>query len=336
MPLESFFIGFATAFFTIFAVHILFFRPQRTRFQTVVGGIMAVWALWSLKDLVLTFPGMYTPGALRWVMMVDGWSALTYAVFVFETTMTGWFTHRRFLLLSAPFAAFTLAYALWPTEAVTQAYAVFLWFFAWTVVIVGYVKVRQQIRYVRENFSNIEQIDSSWLTPVMIFSIVSQLAWLFVSFYANTRADIVYYVSVILLWLMVLRYSWNFTPIRVPDAEAVPVAAPKEYTFAGRLEQTMDEQQLYLNDSLTLSDLARAIGTNRTYASAYLQQVKGLTFYDYVNQLRIERKSIPLMREHPEYTLEHVARESGFRSLSTFRRAFVKLTGTTPSQFGRH
>ena len=39
------------------------------------------------------------------------------------------------------------------------------------------------------------------------------------------------------------------------------------------------------------------------------------------------------MREHPEYTLEYVARQSGFGSISTFRRAFQKFTGMSPSQF---
>ena len=62
------------------------------------------------------------------------------------------------------------------------------------------------------------------------------------------------------------------------------------------------------------------------------QQMK-MTFYDYINSLRIERAAIPLMREHPEYKYEYVASESGFASISTFRRAFVKVTGQTPSQY---
>jgi AraC-like DNA-binding protein len=39
------------------------------------------------------------------------------------------------------------------------------------------------------------------------------------------------------------------------------------------------------------------------------------------------------MQEHPEYTLEYIAAESGFSSISTFRRAFYKFTGKAPSQF---
>ena len=61
--------------------------------------------------------------------------------------------------------------------------------------------------------------------------------------------------------------------------------------------------------------------------------MKGTTFYDYVNALRIHKKSVPLMQEHPEYAFDYIARQSGFNSLSTFQRAFRKYTGTTPGKF---
>ena len=64
-----------------------------------------------------------------------------------------------------------------------------------------------------------------------------------------------------------------------------------------------------------------------------IDQDRKLTFYDYVNALRIEKMSIPLLVEHPEYTLDYIAKQSGFNSLSTFRRAFRKQTGTTPGNF---
>ena len=338
MNISTFCIGFSTAFFTIFALHILCFRRQRSHFQTVVGCIMAVWALLCLKDIVFTFPGMYKPSVLRWVMIIDGWSALTYAVFIFESTMPHWLSWRRMLLLVLPFVAFTVAYALWPVKGVTIAYAVFLWFFAWTIVAIGFFKARRQIAYVRQNYSDIERIDVSWLHPVFLFAIVTQLAWLVVSLYDTWLTDVLYYLICIALWLLMLHYSWDYHPILVPEPESMTVSREplqRDYAFAGQLERTMEDEQLYLNSSLTLQDLAQAVGSNRTYVSNYLLQVRQQTFYDYVNQLRIEKKSIPLMLQHPEYTLEHVANESGFRSLSTFRRAFVKLTGKTPSQFGK-
>ena len=74
------------------------------------------------------------------------------------------------------------------------------------------------------------------------------------------------------------------------------------------------------------------IGVATTFFTIFALRMK-MTFYNYINKLRIERAAIPLMREHPEYKYEYIASESGFSSISTFRRAFVKVTGRTPSQY---
>lgn len=332
--ISAFLIGVSTAFFSVFAIHILFWRKNRTRFQTVVGYTMAIWALWSLKDIIITFPEMYTPQVLNWIMVIDGWSALSYTIFVFEVVMPGWVTLRKFLLLSIPFFIFTILYAVQQEQWVIYAYSVFLWFYAWSVVCIGYVKMRRQLAYIRKNYSNIDNIDVSWLKPVFSFVIISQLAWLFISLYATVLGDILYYAATIVLWLMVLRYSWNFRPVSIEyDSEQESELQYHMPIHEGALEQLVEEQKMYLKKDLVLADLASAMGTNRTYVSNYLSQVRGQTFYDYINQMRIEKVSMPLLREHPEYTLEYIASESGFASISTFRRAFLKLMGQTPRQF---
>lgn len=334
--ISAFLIGISTAFFTVFALHILFWRKGRTRFQLVLGCIMAVWAVWNAKDMITTFPGMYRKEVLDWILVVDGWSALTYTVLLFEVVMPKWLTLNRMLLLALPFAAFTLVYSAWTDDRVIYAYVVFLWCYAWAVVSIGYVKMKRYLVYVRKNYSNIDDIDVAWLKPVFFFAIVSQLAWLLTSLSGTVIADIIYYISTVLLWLMVIHYSWDFHPI-VIDKNTEPECSVNSKNTPpiaeGALEQLVEEQKLYLKKNLTLVDLANALNTNRTYVSNYLSQVLGVTFYDYINQLRIERVSIPMMREHPEYKLDFVAHESGFASISTFRRAFIKLTGQTPSQF---
>ena len=330
--ITAFTIGVTTTFFAVFAIYILFWRKDCSRFQTIIGCIMAVWCLWNLKDLVLTFPGMYRDEVLNWLLIVDGWSALTYMVLIFEVVIPGWITWSRLLLSAMPFAAFTAAYALWPCQMVIYAYVGFLWCFAWGIVIFGYIRMKNKLTYLLDNYSNIDKTNVSWLRPVFFFSILGQLLWLAISFWASPVGDIVYYVMTIVLWLIVLYYSWDFQPIAITsepvetpadDPAAIGETSPSEAKKQlpnGRLETLMEEQKYYLKPTLTLNELAQELNTNRTYISSYLNRQMNMTFYDYINKLRIERAAIPLMREHPEYKLEFVASQSGFASISTFRR----------------
>lgn len=107
----------------------------------------------------------------------------------------------------------------------------------------------------------------------------------------------------------------------------------RDYSFAGILERIIEEKKLYLKADLCIADLAAQLSTNRTYLSDYFGHVLHTSFYDYVNRMRIERACIPLMSEKNNLKLQAIAEESGFRSVTTFRRAFFKLTGRTPYSY---
>jgi len=329
--ISAFFVGAATMYFLLNAVQILS-QKHRTRYQTTLGWIFVVWTLSNLKDIIITFPELYTERVQNYILLVDGWMALSYVVLIFEVTMPGWTTLRRILLLCIPWIAFTLAYALWPSTAIMRAYAVYLWCFAWTIVGIAYVKIRRYNRYIRDNFSNIEHIDISWLRYIFWFCIISQLSWLVTAVMYSVYADALYYASTILLWQMVIHYSYHFTPITMvaPQPLETPV---KDYPFSEELDRLMTQKKLYLKTNLSLEELAYQLHTNRTYLSDYFNHVKHVTFFDYINQLRIEYSAIPLIHEHPEYTLDYIAAKSGFNSISTFRRSFQKLTGVSPSSY---
>lgn len=97
------------------------------------------------------------------------------------------------------------------------------------------------------------------------------------------------------------------------------------YHFLERLEECMTKEKAFLNPHLTLSELARRVGTNRTYLSNYLNNELKVSFFDYVNAYRLEHLHNLLLTTN--YTLEVLAECSGFRSLSTLRRRFALRYG---------
>ncbi|MDO4159580.1 MAG: helix-turn-helix domain-containing protein [Prevotellaceae bacterium] len=304
------------------------------RFHKILGYIFIFWALSCLKDIIQTIPGFYTRQTLDYILVFDGWSAISFVCFLFELTMPGWVTLRKVAVMFIPFLIFTVLYVLFPCDAIFYSYSAFLIIFGLTIVIVGYAKARKYIEYVRDNYSNIDDIDISWIKYVYLIAFASQLLWLLVSIVSNIYFDAVYYISIIVMWHIAIYYCRGLKPIKVEkDSDDEKTSEDKTYPFAGQLEKIVEEEQLYLNPNLSLSNLVARMGTNRTYLSEYFSNVKGMTFYDYINEQRIKKKSVPMMKEHPEYTLDYIAQLSGFNSQSTFRRSFLKYTGVNPGKY---
>lgn len=115
------------------------------------------------------------------------------------------------------------------------------------------------------------------------------------------------------------------------EPEPEELKLQQEAAFAERMYQLFEKEHVYLNPRLRLSELAMLLGTNRTYLSQYFNQNCESTFYDFVNDYRIHHAK--LLLHSTDDTLETIAMNSGFNSLSTFRRAFVQREGMSPIEF---
>lgn len=332
--LWPFYIGVSTTYFVINAIQ-LFHNKSRTHLQTVLGAIFILWAVISSKDLIAIVSWPLTNEDLYYFLLFDGWVAFTYAILIYEVTTPGWTTWSRVVKTTLPFLLFTLVYIVWPITLIINLYGLFLDIYTIVIIIIAIVKARRYNRYIRSNYSNIDEIDISWINKILLMTMLSQISWVVATFYPGVITDTIYYFFTLLMWQKFLSYSRRMRPVPIeklsPQLDAVE--GTRSFAFAGVLEDVVEKKELYLNQELTLVDLAKAVNTNRTYLSYYFSNVKKTTFYDYINQLRITKKCLPMMQEHPEYTLDYVAAKSGFKSISTFRRAFIKLTGKSPSQY---
>lgn len=115
------------------------------------------------------------------------------------------------------------------------------------------------------------------------------------------------------------------------ESEPEELKLQQEAAFAERMYLLFEKEHVYLNPRLRLSELATLLGTNRTYLSQYFNQNCESTFYDFVNDYRIHHAK--LLLHYTDDTLETIAMNSGFNSLSTFRRAFVQREGMSPIEF---
>ena len=78
-----------------------------------------------------------------------------------------------------------------------------------------------------------------------------------------------------------------------------------------KLESMMNEQQTYLKNDLLLNDVAKQLGTNRTYLLAALNSCAHMTFKEYINRKRIAHAE-QLMAQNPLTPKTEIATLSGY------------------------
>ena len=88
-----------------------------------------------------------------------------------------------------------------------------------------------------------------------------------------------------------------------------------------RVEEVMSSRHLFLDDNLTLGQLAKEVGTNRTYLSRMFNQRKMTGFDRYLCNLRLGYANSIIDYGLP---VEIMARESGFPTVRAFYRSIIE------------
>ena len=104
--------------------------------------------------------------------------------------------------------------------------------------------------------------------------------------------------------------------------------------YRRQLEEVMATDKPYLENDLTLTQLAGRIGLSSHHLSQLFNEHLGQTFFDYINTQRID--DVKRCLADPAYdnqAILSIALEAGFNSKTAFNSAFRKYTGQTPSAF---
>ena len=140
-------------------------------------------------------------------------------------------------------------------------------------------------------------------------------------------------------WLMLLLLvplPLLFLKRRIrPEAGIQDPAVPdKGQELMGRITQLMEKEQVFRNKGLSVDDMAKRLGTNKTYISAFVNMNSGMSFSAYVNKYRVEYAQ-RLMQEQPGIKLADVSMTAGFSSETSFFRNFKSVTGKSPAEWSK-
>ena len=101
-----------------------------------------------------------------------------------------------------------------------------------------------------------------------------------------------------------------------------------------RADDFMKEEKLFLQNDLKLFDLANRLAISPHHLSQVINEHRGKSFNQYINEYRIrEAQALLTMPENREEHIIQIAYQVGFNNKSTFNQAFKKVLGLTPSQY---
>ena len=108
--------------------------------------------------------------------------------------------------------------------------------------------------------------------------------------------------------------------------------------------QKIDKEQKRLNQiqvfvvcnikrNITISDIARHVGMNRSSFCIFFKKITGKTFINYLNEYRIEL-ACQLLKESKN-NIADICYETGFNDMPYFNRVFKRLKKVSPTEYRR-
>lgn len=287
----SFIYGMSMMFFSMMAF--LFWRKGKEMLFRMIMWLMIVVDLQLLKDMVFfLIYGFDNEHAWYLTSSLDMMIIPFYSFVLMELVKPGWFRWVKALMLELPFLLLPVFYIF--THNIIWFYVLSVWgaIYGCSTFILLIFMIRRYHRQLKERFSYQENINLNWLLAILNTFFLILFLWTLSCFVINVDYDNIYMVSSLILWMLIDYFVYRHESVieELSDIEIVPLEQNEVDVsgMAAEVQRLFEEDKIYLNPKLKLSDVALAVGTNRTYLSRYFNRQNGQTFYDYVNTYRIQ------------------------------------------------
>jgi len=102
-----------------------------------------------------------------------------------------------------------------------------------------------------------------------------------------------------------------------------------------RFDSLMSDDRPFLNDRVTLSEVANMLDCQPRHVSQMVNSRFGQNFSSYINEKRLDVAATMLRSmEHKNWSVTKIMFEAGFGSKSTFNRAFRRKFEMSPREYG--
>jgi len=200
-------------------------------------------------------------------------------------------------------------------------------------------------RNMSNSFSNIDKYQLRYFYIVSIsFIVLMSIPGFYITYIG--RAPFVgnewslFYLSLVftILYLILAIVGLKQVPVEI-NLPTLDKKINNSETLQDELKQIESDLLTYfknekpwLNQHLNIWDVAKRIGTNRSYVSKVINENLGCNFNQFVNDYRLNEAK-KLLKKQPEFLIAEISDSSGFGSINSFIRIFKLNEKCTPSQF---
>jgi len=222
--------------------------------------------------------------------------------------------------------------------------------------------LRNQKKITLNHFSNTDKTDLKWLVFIVRIGLISYFIYLVIMLLWALNFQIAdnlgfYSNFIVLIFIFPICYyglTATMVFVRISNLNAEQIVKPiinetpernkseiKELISHEKAEQIYQQllllintKKLYLNENLTIEDLAREIDLHSKYISFVINSQSGKNFFDFINQFRVkEFNNMVLQPKNKHLSFLAMAFDCGFGSKSSFNRAYKNEMGISPTQF---
>lgn len=267
-----------------------------------------------------------------------------YIAFGISLVMLSRFKLSQLLVVEIPFVGAMALFAITGSPEILPATQVFTLISCLIIMVYLQYYIKKYTAMLNDNVSNLEYFDLRWSNIVVSLFFVYQLLWFVDSlsqqdWFAGQEDDysLIFDSVYCLISIAIVVYAMHKIITQKVFVLVNQVDKDSYYkTFSSKdIEKIILEMQYYRDSTLTLQKLAQLLGTNRQYLSNYINRERNMTFYEYINDFRLEEAKVILESKNSEsqQSLEDIAVMVGFNSYSTFLRSFKSKYGKTPSKY---
>jgi len=217
-----------------------------------------------------------------------------------------------------------------------------------TLIILNFIKLRRAELHNRENYASKDVVNLNWSRISLFFYVVFYIGVILSELVSSFVSELLFNLSILILtmylgyyqirviarYLRVVQNVPNEAPKSVKVKEQVSTVDPKLEELFSSVDDLVESEKLYLNFDISIHELGKRMNMNSKYLSQAINKKDGLNFNRFINEKRVKYASQLILDDaYNAYTIEGIAKESGFRSKSTFNTTFKAIIGCTPSEY---